>query len=309
MWSGSISFGLVNVPVKLFSAVSQKEVHFHMLTDDGKCRVRRKLVCADTGEEVDYKDTTRGYEIAPDEYVTITPEELAGLKPEASRTIDITDFVELADIDPIYFDRPYYLAPDNRAEKGYHLLWKAMRDAGKVGLAKFVMRQKEYLCAIRPTDQLLMLETMNYADEVNDPAEIPGVDAHPKLEERQLKMARQLIDALSGEFKPAKYKDEYRDQVLKMIEDKAQGKEITIAPEPREPARAVNLMKALEASIAEAKRSRARAGRDAEREDRARPGSQHNGHHEARPSRRKPPARSERSSHSRSQPRARKKSA
>ena len=305
MWSGSISFGLVNVPVKLFPAVSQKEVHFHMLTGDGKCRVRRKLVCGDTGEEVEYKDTTRGYEVAPDEYVTVTPEDLAALKPEASRTIDITDFVELSDIDPIYFERAYYLAPDNRAEKAYHLLWKAMRDAGKVGLAKFVMRQKEYLCAIRPTDQLLMLETMNYADEINDPEEVPGVDARPKIEEKQLKMARQLIDALSGEFEPEKYKDEYRGQVLKMIEQKAEGKEITHAAEPKEPARAVNLMKALEASIAEAKRSRTSAGRHAGDDDRAprrAPSSSH--------ARRKPPARSERSGASRAtHPRSRKKSA
>jgi DNA end-binding protein Ku len=305
MWSGSISFGLVNVPVKLYSAVSQKEVHFHMLTQDGQCRIRRKLVCGDTGEEVEYKDTARGYEIAPDEYVTVTDEELQALKPEASRTIDITDFVELAEIDPIYFERPYYLAPGNRAEKAYHLLWKAMRDAGKVGLAKFVMRQKEYLCAIRPTDTLLMLETMNYADEINDPAEIPGVDARPKIEEKQLKMARQLIDALSGPFEPRKYRDEYRDQVLKMIEQKAEGKEITIAPEPRQPARAVNLMKALEASIAEARRSRTEAGRHAEREDHHGRATQGGAH-----ARRKPPARSERPrSHARSTHSRRKKSA
>jgi DNA end-binding protein Ku len=312
MWSGSISFGLVNVPVKLYPAVSQKEVHFHMLTQDGQCRIRRKLVCGDTGEEVDYKDTTRGYEIAPDEYVTVTDEELAALKPEASRTIDITDFVELSEIDPIYFERPYYLAPDNRAEKAYHLLWKAMRDSGKVGLAKFVMRQKEYLCAIRPTDKLLMLETMNYADEINRPDEIPGVDARPKIEDKQLKMARQLIDALSGDFEPGKYKDTYRGQVLKMIEQKAEGKEITLAPEPREPARAVNLMKALEASIAEAKRSRTAAGRHAGDADHRSRGPHRDKHspHDGAHARRKPPARSERSSHSRStHARSRKKSA
>jgi DNA end-binding protein Ku len=264
IWSGSISFGLVNVPVKLYSAISQKEVHFHMLTADGKCRVRRKLVCGETGEEVDYKETTRGYEIAPEEYVTVTDEELAALKPEASRTIEITDFVDLQEIDPVYFERPYYLAPDARAGKAYHLLWKAMRDSGKVGLARFVMRQKEYLCAIRPTDTLLMLETMNYADEIVPPEDVPGIEeAGGKVEEKQLKMARQLIEALTTEYEPEKYRDEYREQVLKMIEEKAAGKEVTVAPEPAERPRVANLMKALEASLEEAKRSRAKAGRGA----------------------------------------------
>lgn len=260
MWSGSISFGLVNVPVKLYTAVRNKEVHFHMLTKDGKCRVRRKLVCPDTDEEVDYQDTTRGYEVAPDEYVVFEENELDALRPEASRTINITDFVDLADIDPIYFQKPYYLAPDARAGKGYHLLLKAMRDSGKVAIATFVMRQKQYLAAIRPTKSILTLETMNYADEIVQPADIPGIDDLPAVEARELKMARQLIDALARKFEPKKYKDEYREELLKIIDRKAQGKEVRIAPAPEEPARVINLMKALEASLEEAKKSRAKSG-------------------------------------------------
>ncbi len=256
MWSGSISFGLVNVPVKLYTAVRNKEVHFHMLTADGKCRVRRKLVCPDTGEEVEYADTTRGYEVAPDEYVVFTDDELDSLRPEANRTINITDFVDLADIDPVYFQKPYYLAPDTRAGKAYHLLLKAMRDSGKVAIATFVMRQKQYLAAIRPTKSLLTLETMNYADEIVEPSEVQGIEDLPTVDARELKMARQLIDALAGEFKPEKYRDEYREELLKIIEKKAQGEEVHIAPPAEEPARVINLMKALEASLEEAKKSR-----------------------------------------------------
>jgi DNA end-binding protein Ku len=261
MWSGSISFGLVNVPVKLYTAVRQKEVHFHMLTEDGKCRVRRKLFCPDTDEEVEYTQTTRGYEVAPDQYVVVTDEELDALKPEANRTIHILDFVSLADIDPVYFQKPYYLAPDTRAGKAYHLLFRAMRDTERVAIATFVMRQKQYLAAIRPTDQILTLETMNYADEIVEPSEVPGIDDLPKVDEKELKMARQLIDALAGEFKPEKYRDEYREAVLELIEKKSHGEEVHMAPPQEEPARVINLMKALEASLAEAKKSRRAPGK------------------------------------------------
>jgi DNA end-binding protein Ku len=256
IWSGSISFGLVNVPVKLYTAVRQKEVHFHMLTPDGKCRVRRKLYCPDTDEEVEYSETTRGYEVAPDQYVVVSDEELQALKPEASRTITITDFVELADIDPVFYERPYYLAPDERAGKSYHLLFRAMKETKRVALATFVMRQKQYLAAIRPAESILMLETMNYADEIVNPSEVPGVDDLPDVDQRELKMAKQLIDALAGKFQPDKYHDEYREAVMEMIEKKAQGKEVHIAPPAEEPARVINLMKALEASLAEARKSR-----------------------------------------------------
>jgi DNA end-binding protein Ku len=256
MWSGSISFGLVNVPVKLYTAVREKDIHFHMLTKDGHCRVRRKLVCPDDDREVDYKETTRGYEIAPDQYVVFDEGELEALRPEASRAIQILDFVNLADIDPIYFQRPYYLAPDERAGKSYHLLLRAMRDAERVAIATFVMRQKQYLAAIRPTDKLLLLETMNYADEIVQPDELPGIDEPPDVDQRELKMAKQLIDALAGDFAPEKYRDEYREQLMEIIEKKAKGQEVRIAPPPEEPARVLNLMKALEASLAEAKKSR-----------------------------------------------------
>ena len=197
MWSGSITFGLVNVPVRLFPAAQQKDVHFHMLTPDGKCRLRRKLYCPDTGKEYDFKDTKRGYEVAPDEYVVIDDEELQSLKPKAARAIEISDFVDLNDIDPVYFQKPYYLAPDERGGRGYHLLWRAMTDAHMVGIARFIMRAHEYLAAIRPLDGGLCLETMNFADEVLDIRDLPGIGSEPKIPAKELAMARQLIDALA----------------------------------------------------------------------------------------------------------------
>src|SRR2546426_4331174 len=165
MWSGSITFGLVNVPIKLFPAVQDKDVHFHMLSKDGKCRLRRKLVCPETGKEYDFKETARGYEIAPDQYVIVHDEELRNLKPEAGRHIEITDFVDLEEIDPVYYNRPYWLAPDEKGAKAYQLLLNAMLETAKVGIAKFVMRGKEYLAAIRPREGALCLEIMNFAEE------------------------------------------------------------------------------------------------------------------------------------------------
>lgn len=161
MWSGSISFGLVNVPVRMYTAVRDRGVHFHRLSPDGTCRLRNKLVCPDTGQEFDFKDTARGYEIAPGQYVIMRDEELENLKPEAGRSIDIRDFVDLADIDPVYYDNTYYLAPDERGAKGYQLLLEVMKKQQKVGIAKFVMREKEYLAAIRPYKNALVLETMH----------------------------------------------------------------------------------------------------------------------------------------------------
>jgi DNA end-binding protein Ku len=264
IWSGAISFGLVNVPVKLYSAVRDHSIHFHMLGPDGKCRLRRKLVCPDTGKEVQWSETKRGFEIAPDQYVIIQTEELNALRPAATRTIDLKDFVDLADIDPVYYSSPYYLLPDERAGKPYRLLHEAMSKSKKVGIATFVMRQKEYLAAIRPVQKILVLETMNYADEIADPDELPETGLDAKVDKRELEMAQRLIDALSGRFDPKKYKDEYRAEVQKLIERKSEGEEVYIPPAPEEPRRVHDLVKALEASLAEAK------GRHAQRTERAR---------------------------------------
>jgi DNA end-binding protein Ku len=250
IWSGAISFGLVNVPVKLYSAVSRKTVRFHQLNEETGVRIQQKRVDASTGEEVPYERLVKGYEIAPDQYVVIKPEELEALDPEKTRAIDIDDFVELAQIDPIYFDHPYYLAPAQGGSRAYELLRQAMEDAGKVAIGKVVIRSKESLVAIRPNGPVLTMETMLFHDEVVDPDsldELPLEDG--KAKKRELDMAQQLIDSLSGDFDPTKYRDEYRERVLDMIERKAAGEEIAVQPAPEEPAKVPDLMSALEASI------------------------------------------------------------
>jgi DNA end-binding protein Ku len=250
IWSGAISFGLVNIPVKLFSAVSKKTVRFHQIDAESGARVRQKRVGPDD-EEIAYEQIVKGYEIGPDRYVTITPEELDGLAPDKTRTIDIEDFVDLEEIDPIYYDHPYYLAPDTGAAKAYQLLVDAMEDAGKVAIARVVIRSKENLVAIRPRDGVLAMETMLFADEVvpTDSLDEMTTDATVKTTERELTMARQLIDSLSSDFEPEKYHDEYRERVLDLIERKAQGEEIAVQPAAEEPAKVPDLMAALEESI------------------------------------------------------------
>jgi len=254
IWSGAISFGLVNIPVKLFSAVSKKTVRFHQIDAESGARVRQKRVGPD-GEEIPYEQIVTGYEIGPERYVTISPEELEALEPQKTRTIDIEDFVDLDEIDPIYYDHPYYLAPDTGAAKAYQLLVDAMEDAGKVAIARVVIRSKENLVAIRPRDGVLAMETMLFADEVvpTDTLDEMTTDTAVKTSDRELTMARQLIDSLSSDFEPEKYHDEYRERVLDLIERKAQGETIVIEEPTKEPEQVPDLMAALEASIAGAK--------------------------------------------------------
>ncbi|MGI8572789.1 MAG: Ku protein [Solirubrobacteraceae bacterium] len=255
IWSGAISFGLVNVPIKLYSATSPKSVRFHQLSIKTGARIRQKRVDPTTDEEVPYEDIVKGYEITPDRYVTIEPEELEALDPKATRTIDIEEFVDLPDIDPIYFDHSYYLAPTAGGAKAYRLLLDAMREAGKVGIGKVVLRSKQQLCALRPTDGVLTLTTMLFGDEVLAPDRLDELDAIGEAEatDRELAMAQQLIDTLSADFEPEKYRDEYRERVLELIERKAAGEEIAVAPQLEEPSAAPDLMAALEASLAAVK--------------------------------------------------------
>ncbi|MBW3577307.1 MAG: Ku protein [Actinobacteria bacterium] len=250
-WSGYISFGLVTVPVKLYSAVRSHDVHFRQLHETTHARVRRRRVDEQTGEEVPYDEIVKGYPVDSDEYVVVDPEELEQLDPEARRTVDIQDFVELAEIDPIYYNSPYYLAPaDESAFKPYDLLVEAMQRSEKVGIAKFVMRNKEYLAAIRARDHVLLLSTMNYADEVADPAEIEGVEDRPReIREREVTMAEQLIESLTTEFDPARYHDEYQQRLVEYLEAKAEGEKVTVTAPPEEPGGVVDLMQALEASL------------------------------------------------------------
>jgi DNA end-binding protein Ku len=253
IWSGAISFGLVNVPVKLYSATSSKDVRFHQLDGKSKSRIKQKRVSVATGEEVPYEDLIKAYEIAPDNYVTITSEELDALDPKATKTIDIEDFVDLDQIDPVYYERPYYLVPDKGGQKAYALLRNAMRETNKVGIARVVLRTKQYLAAIRPKDDALVMETMLFADEVNplDELDLPGPDVD--VTDREEKMARSLIDSLTTDFEPDKYKDEYRARVLELIEQKASGQEIVVEESAEEAPRVVDLMAALEASLAAVK--------------------------------------------------------
>jgi len=256
IWSGSISFGLVNVPVKVYPAVRQKDIHFTQLDEKGN-RIRYKRVSEKTGREVDYEDIKKGYEIEKGSYVMIDPEELEAARPEATRTIEITDFVELDEIDPIFYEHTYYLAPtgkDKGAAKAYALLLQAMEKQGKVAIGTVVMRNKQYLAATRPRDGVLVMSTMLFPDEVVAPDEVPDVpDRMPSVSDRELKMAAQVIDALATSWEPERYKDDYRQQVLKIIKQKAKGKEIVVSKETPEEAKVVDLMAALEASLDAAK--------------------------------------------------------
>jgi DNA end-binding protein Ku len=255
IWSGAISFGLVNVPVKLYSAVSRKTVRFHQLHAADGVRIQQKRVCPADGQEVPYEQIVKGYEIAPGRYVTITPEELDAIDPNKTRTIDIEDFVQLEEIDPIFYDHPYYLLPDKGAAKAYKLLVTAMEEAGKVAIARVVIRQKENLVAIRPTDNVLTMETMLFADEVvpRDQFDELGAAETAETSAREVEMAKTLIDTLSTEFDPSKYHDTYRERVLELIERKAEGQEIAVQP-TEEPRAVPDLMAALEASVAAARK-------------------------------------------------------
>jgi DNA end-binding protein Ku len=256
IWSGAISFGLVNIPVKLYSAVNKKTVRFHQLDAKTGGRIQQKRVNPQTGEEVPYEQLVKGFEISPDHYVVIKPEELEAIEPKKTRTIDIEDFVEIEEIDPIYYDHPYYLAPGPGASKAYGLLLQALKDSERVGIARVVIRSKEQLVAIRPRDEVLTMETLLFGDEVVPPADIgdlPDPD-EVKASKKEVDMARQLIESLSTEFDPGKYRDEYRETVLEMIERKAQGEEIAVQPAEEAPEEVPDLMAALEASIASAKR-------------------------------------------------------
>ena len=261
IWSGSISFGLVNIPVKLFNAVSRKGVSFNQIDSRTGARIKYQKVSAADGSEVPNDSIVKGYELPSGEYVLINDDELAALDPEAVRTIDIEEFVDLAEIDPIFYDSAYYLAPDKATVKPYALLAEAMERSQKVGIARFVMRSKQYLAAIRPKDGKLLLSTMVYADEVNETDTIGELDDVEKVEvsDRELTMAEQLIESLSAEFDPSKFEDTYRNRVLELIEAKASGAtEVLTAPEPVAADKVVDLMAALEASVAAAKESRKR---------------------------------------------------
>jgi DNA end-binding protein Ku len=259
VWNGTISFGLVAIPIKLYHGVSKKSVSFNQLDDRTMSRIKLKKVSADTGDEVPDEHIIKGYEITKGRYVVVDPDELEPFIPSANRAIELEEFVDLDQIDPVYFDTPYILAPD-ATPKPYVLLARAMEAAGKVAIGRFVMRNKQYVAAIRAIDGTLVMSTMVFADEVVDKRNIDelGTLESVDVSDKEVLMAEALVESLSAEFEPAKYRDEYREQVLDLIRRKADGEEFEAPAAAAAPAKVVDLMAALEASVKAAKQARQR---------------------------------------------------
>src|SRR5437764_6530175 len=250
IWSGSLSFGLVNVPVKLMSATRDLGVHFNQLHEKDNARIEVRRVCSAENEEVPWEEVARGYELDNGDVVLLTDEELEAADPKKTRTIDIEAFVDIDEIDPVYYDHPYFLVPDSNeaAVRGYHLLRAVMERSGRVAIARFVLRTKEYLVAVRPRGEALSLTTMLFHDEVRS-AEDVGIDDLPKPKKAQVDQAVSLIKSLQKDFDPTAYEDDHRKRLLAIIQRKRKGQEIEIPPEPEAPSAVPDLMAALEASI------------------------------------------------------------
>ena len=259
VWTGTISFGLVAIPIKLYHAVSKKSVSFNQLDQRTMSRIRLKKVSADSGEDVPDEEIVKGYEISKGRYVVVDPDELEPFIPSATKSIELEEFVDLAEIDPKYFDSPYIVAP-NMTPKPYVLYAKAMEEAGKVAIGRFVMRNKQYVAAIRAVDGTLLMSTMVFADEVVDVGSIEELQVLDTVEvtAKELKMAESLVDSLAAAFEPDKYRDSYREQVLDLIERKAAGEQFEMPAALAAAPQVVDLMAALEASVRAAKAARGR---------------------------------------------------
>jgi DNA end-binding protein Ku len=259
VWSGTISFGLVAIPVKLFHAVRRQSVSFNQLDERNMARIRYRKVNAETGEEVGDDHIVKGYEISKGRYIVVDPDELEPFMPVATKSVDLEEFVDLADIDPVYFDTAYHLAPDG-PPKPYVLLARAMEASGKVAIGRFVMRNKQYTAAIRAEDGRLVMSTLAYADEVIDPSDIDELQGLESIEvnDKEVAMAEALVASLSADFEPDKYHDEYREEVMALIQMKADGEEFEVPAVAAEKPKVVDIMAALEASVAAAKQARTR---------------------------------------------------
>jgi DNA end-binding protein Ku len=256
LWTGSINFGLVNVPVKAFTAVRDHDVHFHQLDKKSGSRIRYRKVAEETGKEVKNDDIVLGFEVRNGRYVTFDDTEMEALRPEKTRTIEVSDFVELAQIDPIYYENTYWLVPDGEgAKKSYQLLVAAMEEEQQVGIGTVVLRDKQHLAAVRPLDGVLAMSTMRFADEVVERSEIEGLPRRTKPDAKALKMAKQLISGLSGEWNPDQYHDTYTEELRKRITAKNSGKQVVEEAE-KPAAKVLDLMAALEASVDAAKSRR-----------------------------------------------------
>jgi DNA end-binding protein Ku len=255
MWKGAISFGLVSVPVGLYTSTEEKTLRFNQLHDEDFGRIKMQRVCSKCGEMVDFEHIVKGYEYEKDKYVVMTDEDFDAVPVESSRAIDIVQFVDLADIDPIYFKKSYYLVPEESGLKAYTLLRRAMEEDGRVAIAKVAFREKEHLAALRFKDNVFVLETMFWPDEIRA-ADFEILDKKVQIRDQEVQMAKSLIDNLTDAFKPEQFKDEYREALLDIVEKKVAGEEIEVVPEP-EPTKVVDLMEALKASVEQTKKKAA----------------------------------------------------
>ncbi len=248
MWKGSISFGLVNIPVKMFAATEDKDVRFRNIHKECHTPIKYEQTCPTCNRKITPEEIVKGYEYEPGRFVIIEDSDLDAIRPDATKSIEIVDFVLLKDIDPIYYTKSYYLAPQDIGGKAYNLLREAMNKTGRIAVARIVIRDKESLAVVRVYKNLLVLETIYYPDEVRDTKQVPGIVENAAINDAELNMATQLIDSLTHEFDPEKYKNEYRDKLLELIRKKAEGDEIVAAPEAQK-SNVVDLMQALQASL------------------------------------------------------------
>jgi DNA end-binding protein Ku len=260
MWKGTLTFGLVSVPVRLYSAVVERSVRFHQLHASDHARIVQQRVCSAEGEEVPYSEIVKGYEIAPGRHVVIEPEEFAALEPAFTRTIEVEDFVQLDEIDPIFFDRPYFLVPNRGGARSYRLLLEAMRDTGKVAIGRVVLRSRQQLVAIHPRAEVLLMTTMNFGDEIQQVDDLHELqEDQVEVGEHELEVAHRLVESVARPFDIANYRDTYREALLDLIDRKASGEQIVLEPPARDqPLEAPDLMSALEASIEQVRARRER---------------------------------------------------
>jgi DNA end-binding protein Ku len=253
LWKGSLTFGLVNIPVRLYSAVEEKSLRFHLLHEEDGGRIKYQRSCSKCGKEVTWDDIVKGYEYSKDHYVTFNQDELSALDVDSIKAIDVVTFVPLESIDPVYYNKTYYVAPEASGLKAYRLLQEALDAEGQVGIAKIALREKEHLATVRLMDGVFVLETMHWPDEIRTP-EFEELEKKIDVRDAEVKMARQLIQQLSGDFNPEEFADEYRTRLEELVERKVEGEEVTVAAAPEEePTKVVDLMEALKASVADAK--------------------------------------------------------
>ncbi|HUZ76504.1 MAG TPA: Ku protein [Chloroflexota bacterium] len=253
IWKGAISFGLVSIPIKLYAATESKDVHFHYLHKADGSRIEYRKVCAEEEREVANDELVRGYEYAKGQYVTVEEDDVERIPLASGHAIEITEFVDLPKVDPIYFEKTYYLEPQEGAGKPYSLLKRAMAQANKIALAKIVLRDKEHLALVRCVGDVLALETLFYPDEIRDSSQLEGIQADVAVSDKEMAMAVNLIEALAGEFEPEKYKDNYREALLEVINQKIQGTPLEETPQAKPSTRVMDLMEALRASVEMAK--------------------------------------------------------